>query len=272
MNYRNQEENYYPRAILISSGILLAFLIISYFLIIGNPIPQVGTGGIIVNYGSSPEGMGDEYMSVEDPSMDPNANEAVPDQVIPEANPEEVASQQLSDKTVATQDMEDAPEVVTKKQANTNTPVATPEKEESKPTVNPNALYKGKKNNNDGRGDGTGTTPGNQGSKQGDPLSPDYGEGGSGFGDVGLDVANRSFVVAPQIEDKGQITGKVAVQITVNRAGEVINARAGVRGTTINDAAIWEKCERAILNAKLNALENAPVSQQGIIVINFKVK
>ena len=272
MNYRNQEENYYPRAILISSGILLAFLIISYFIIIGNPIAQIGTGGIIVNYGTAPEGMGDEYMSVEEPSMDPEANAALPDQVVPDASPEDVASQQVSDKTIATQDMEDAPEVVTEEKASTNTPVATPKKEESKPTINPNALYTGKKNDATGRGDGTGNVAGNEGTKEGDPLSSDYGPGGSGFGDVGLEVANRTWAVRPQIEDNGQVTGRVAVQVTVNREGEIINARAGVRGTTIENGAIWEKCERAILNAKLNSLENAPVSQQGIVIINFKVK
>lgn len=272
MNYSNQEENYYPRAILISSGILLAFLIISYFIIIGSSIQQIGTGGIIVNYGTSPEGMGDQYMSVEEPSVDPNANQALPDRVVPNTSPDEVASQQSSDKAIVTQDVEDAPAVVTKEKATTNTPVATPEKEKSEPTVNPNALYKGKKSDGSGRGDGTGSTPGNQGSRQGDPLSADYGEGGSGFGDVGLSIANRSFVVPPQIEDKGQLTGKVAVEITVDRDGNIISARAGVRGTTINDQNLWEKCERAIQNAKLNRLEQAPASQRGVIVINFKVK
>jgi len=89
-------------------------------------------------------------------------------------------SQRVSDKAVATQDVEDAP-VVSKaekpvKAAATET---TTPKKESTPAVNTNALYKGNKNNGTGAGDGTGSIPGNQGSRLGDPLASNYGEGGS---------------------------------------------------------------------------------------------
>src|SRR3546814_11378102 len=92
-----------------------------------------GTGGIIVNYGTSPEGMGDNYMSVDEPSMDPNANNALPDRVVPNETPQPVASQQASDKAIVTQDMEDAPAVVTKTNKPSTTPTVTPEKPVRKP-------------------------------------------------------------------------------------------------------------------------------------------
>jgi hypothetical protein len=272
MNFHQQEENNYPKAVMISTGIMLVLLGISYFIILGNPLPQFGTGGIIVNYGTSPEGMGDDYMSIDEPSMDPNANATLPDRVVPNATPEPVASQQSSDKSIVTQDMEDAPAVVTKAEKPNTTPTATPEKKESKPTVNPNALYTGKKNNASGTGDGTGTTPGNQGSKDGDPLASNYGEGGSGFGDASLSLANRRFVVSPKIEDNGQQSGKIAVEVRVDRDGKIISARAGVRGTTISNNELYEKCERAALGAQLNRLDNAPPVQTGVIVFNFKLK
>src|SRR5690554_3589534 len=239
MNYPHQEKNYYPRSIMISSGIFLGFLLISYFILIGNSLSEIGTGGLIVNYGTSEEGMGDDYMSVEEPSMDPNANQTLPDRILPDNTPAVVASQQSSDKAIVTQDMDDAPAVVTKANTPNPTPVATPEKKESKPTVNPNALYTGKKNNASGTGDGTGTTPGNQGSAQGDPLASNYGEGGSGFGDASLSLANRRFVVTPKIEDDGQQSGKIAVEVRVDRDGRIISARAGVRGTTISNNALY---------------------------------
>jgi len=270
MNYPYQGKNYYPKSILISVGILLGFLLISYFIIIGNRLEEFGTGGIIVNYGTSEEGMGDNYMSVDEPSMDPDANQTRPDKVVPNTSPAEVASQQTSDKEIVTQDMEDAPEVVTKKKESNTTPVATPEKKESKPTINPNALYTGKKNNASGTGDGTGSTPGNQGSTEGNNLTPDYGEGGSGFGDSKLE--NRGFVTRPNIEDNGQLSGRVAVEITVNKDGAVISARAGVRGSTLTDAVLWEKCERAVMGARLNPLENGPPTQRGIVMFVFKVR
>ncbi|HLT41493.1 MAG TPA: hypothetical protein VKZ95_02225, partial [Sphingobacteriaceae bacterium] len=105
MNYPDQEKNYYPRSIMISSGIFLGFLLISYFILIGNPLQEFGTGGLVVNYGTSEEGMGEDFMSVEEPSMDPDANQTLPDRVIPDNTPAVVASQQASDKTIVTQDM-----------------------------------------------------------------------------------------------------------------------------------------------------------------------
>lgn len=273
MNYPHQEKNYYPRSIMISSGIFLGFLLISYFILIGNPMAEFGTGGLIVNYGTSEQGMGDDMMSIEEPSTDPNANQTLPDKVVPDQSPDVVASQQSSDKSIVTQDVEDAPAVVTKAEKPTVAPpVATPEKKESKPVVNPNALYTGKKNNASGSGDGTGTVPGNQGTADGDPLAPDYGEGGSGFGDASLSLENRRFVSPPRIEDKGQLAGRVAVEITVNRQGTIISARAGVRGSTLSDPSLWDKCEKAALGAQLNQLEKAPQTQRGVIMFVFKVK
>jgi len=272
MSLYQEEENNYPKAVLISTAIMLILFALSYFIILGNPMPQFGTGGIIVNYGTSPEGMGDNYMSVDEPSMDPNANNALPDRVVPNETPQPVASQQSSDKSIVTQDMEDAPAVVTKTEKPSTTPTVTPEKPVSKPTVNPNALYTGNKNNAAGTGDGTGTTPGNQGSPNGDPLAANYGEGGSGFGDASLSLENRRFVRSPQIEDNGQQSGRVAVEVRVDRDGNIISARAGVRGTTLSNQTLWDKCERAALSAQLNRLEKAPPSQTGVIIFNFKLR
>src|SRR3546814_20001965 len=107
--------------------------------------------------------------------------------------------QQASDKAIVTQDMEDAPAVVTKTNKPSTTPTVTPEKPVSKPSVNPNALYTGNKNNASGTGDGTGTTPGNHGSVNGDPLAANSGEGDSDFGDASLSLESRRCVRSPQI-------------------------------------------------------------------------
>ncbi|HEY1025822.1 MAG TPA: energy transducer TonB [Sphingobacteriaceae bacterium] len=268
MQYR--EENNYPKAIafsLTTVGILLA---ISYFIVIGMPKQEVGTGGIIVNYGTVEEGMGEDYMSVEEPSMDPNANNTPPDNV--SETPSETPSIQSSDKAVVTQNTEDAAAISTKEKKSSPTPATSAEDKPAQPAINQNALYKGKKNNATGKGDGTGSSPGNQGEQDGDPLSPNYGKGGSGFGDVNLSLANRRFVSIPAIEDKGQSSGKIAVEIRVDKTGTVVFARAGARGTTLSDLSLWQKCERAVLGARLNQLESAPDVQIGVVVFNFKVK
>ena len=188
MNYKAQipnEENNYPKAIAIASGIMGFLLLISFFIVIGSfqPPEEVGMGGMVVNYGTSAEGMGDDYTSIEEPSADPNANGKPPEKVTPEEKVTPTTSTESSDKEVQTQNTEDAIAVNTKPTKPTKAaPTPVTEDKPAKPVINQNALYKGKKNTGQGQGDGTGKTPGNQGDKDGDPLASNYGEGGSGNG------------------------------------------------------------------------------------------
>ncbi|MBK1439069.1 energy transducer TonB [Parapedobacter sp. ISTM3] len=270
--YHLQEDNNYPKALWISGGVMGGLLLLSFFIMIGSAFPEIGTGGIIVNYGTAEVGMGDDYMTVDEASMDPNANHVRPDRIDPQQETQPTPSQQVTERTVATQDMDDAPAVVANETKKANAEEATVEKKESKPAVNPNALYTGKRNNAAGRGDGTGAEGGNQGSAQGDPLAANYGEGGSGFGTEGLTIANRRWVVPPQIEDNGQQAGVVAVEVHVAPNGTITYARAGVKGTTLPDRSLWEKCERALRGARLNELERAPTVQKAIVPVRFRLK
>lgn len=275
MYYHQQqyrEENNLPKAFGISALIMGVLLLIGFFIVFGNAIPQYGMGGIIVNYGTSEEGMGDDYMSVEEPSVHENANNVRPDRVDPENTPTVTPSQQVADKVVATQDIEDAPAVAKPERPVTaNSPQTTVEKPEAKPTVNPNALFKGKRNDGKGAGDGTGSTPGNQGSELGDPLASNYGEGGSGFGNMMLSLSNRQWEIRPNVQDNGQAVGIVEIEFTVDKNGRILRARQGSR-TTIADYSLVQKCIRAVEGARLNALANAPDTQVGKVTFNFKVR
>ncbi|MFD1631571.1 energy transducer TonB [Pseudopedobacter beijingensis] len=273
---KTSPENNYPKAIAISIALLVGFLILSIFYIINKaePMEEVGTGGIIVNYGTSDIGMGDDYMSVDEVSADPNANQTAPDKITPnaEATPEKTVNQPTESKVV-TQDFQDAPAVNTKTEK-TNTAPATQntEAKETKPTVNQNALYKGKKSQGTGIGDGTGDEAGNQGKAQGDPFANNYDGTGSGNGGVALDIKSRRFVSTPVIKDDGQKSGKIVVEIRVDKHGNVIAAKAGARGTTLPDRDLWDKCETAALGSRFNTLDSAPETQIGYITFNFKVK
>src|SRR5690606_41832598 len=101
--------------------------------------PESGTGGIIVNYGTSDVGMGDDNMTVDEASMDPNANNVRPDKIDPQQEIQETPSQQVTEQSVATQDMEDAPAVVANEPKKAKAEQATAEKKDSKPAINPNA-------------------------------------------------------------------------------------------------------------------------------------
>jgi hypothetical protein len=58
----------------------------------------------------------------------------------------------------------------------------------------------------------------------------------------------------------------------VDKTGLVVYARAGVKGTTLSDRSLWQKCERAVIGSSLNQLESAPDVQIGVVIFNFKVK
>lgn len=267
-----QEENNYPKAVAISTGIMAAFLVLSYFIAIGTfePPVEAGMGGIVVNYGTSVEGMGTDYTSIEEPSADPNANNQAPDKVVPVPQESTQSAVESSAKDIVTQNTEEAVSVNTKKSTSTAAPTAAREEKPAAPVINQNALYKGKKSTGTGGGDGTGSTPGNQGSINGDPLSTNYGEGGSGFGETPIALRRFTNLVTPQ--DDGQKTGKIAVRLSINKDGIVINATPGVKGTTLNDRVLWQKCKEAVMGARLNQSENAPDVQVGVVIFNFKVR
>lgn len=275
MNYKaqniNNEENNYPKAIAISTGIMGFLLLISFFIVIGSfqPPEEVGMGGMVVNYGTSAEGMGDDYTSIEEPSADPNANGKAPDKVTPEEKVTPTTTSENSDKEVQTQNTEEAIAVNTKPtKATTTAPTPATEDKPSKPVINQNALYKGKKNTGQGQGDGTGNTPGNQGSINGDPLANNYGEGGSGFGNKPIPLRRFSNLVVPK--DDGQEEGRVAIRISFNKAGKITSAKQELKGSTTTNTILVNKCIEAVLNSTLNQSDVANDSQTGVVVFNFR--
>ncbi|WP_462266166.1 energy transducer TonB [Mucilaginibacter sp.] len=273
MNYRQQENNY-PKAFLATSVILGLVMALSYFLVFKAPVKeQEGTGGILVNYGTVDEGMGDDYMSTEEPSVAENANHSKPDKVTPTPPTEQPAQTERSEKNVVTQNTEDAPEVAaTSKKPSQTIATNTPTKPvQAKPAVNQNALYKGKTNNGTGEGDGTGNKPGNQGDPNGSTLTPDYGKGGGGGDGSSVSLPNRTNVYKPTLTVDRSVQGIVVVDIIVYKDGSVSYAQAG-RGTTVSSASIIQKCEDAAKKLRFSASENAPDQQRGKMVFRFKTQ
>ena len=219
MVYR--EDNNYPKAFGATALILAALFAICYFITFSLPAPPPeGTGGILVNYGTTDEGSGSDYMSVEQPSEAEKANGNKPDKVNT-AQPTPQVSADNSDKAVVTQNTEDAPTVVANDKKASPDLATQAKKSTSKPAINQNALYKGKTNNATGEGDGTGNTPGNQGKPTGTTLTNNYNGTGSGTGGNLTGMPQRSFVNKPAVTDAGRNTGKVVVDIRVDKQGNV---------------------------------------------------
>lgn len=250
---------------------LVLFLLCYFFYIkVQIPIEDIETGGIVINYGTSETGMGDDYTSMDEPAIGENiSDEPIVDPNRPNSP---TTSNSSTEADVLTQNLEDAPTVNDKNpnasnnSTNTNTTVNA---EPAKPSVDQRALFKGKRNNGTGGGDGTGTTPGNQGDVNGDPNSKSYTGGGSGGNGIALNLAGRKFMSLPRIQDDGQTSGKITVDISVDKTGTIVTAKAGGRGTTISNANLWEKCERAVLGCKLNAISSGPEIQAGSVIFTF---
>lgn len=268
----SQEENNYPKAIAISTGLMALFIALSFIWAIGSfqPPEDIGMGGMVVNYGTSVTGMGTDYTSIEEPSMDENANNKMPDKITPEQQVTPTVSSQMSDRDIATQNSEDAVSINTKDKKSNNAPTSAKETKPAEQAINQNALYKGKKNNGAGQGDGTGNTPGNQGSINGDPLAPNYGEGGSGNGNTPIPLRRFSNLVIPT--DDGQKTGRIAIRIYFNKAGQITRANQELKGSTLTDTELVKKCINAVLNSSLSKSDVGGDSQTGVVIFNFKVK
>lgn len=274
MNTIDRTEQTQRTKAIISTAVLhvLLFVLCYFFYIkVQIPIEEIETGGVVINYGTSETGMGTDYTSMEEPAIGENiTNEPIVDPNRPNSPSTENNS---TDRDVLTQNNEEAPAVLDKNpnSSNNNTSTSTINNTEpAKPSVDQRALFKGKKNNGTGAGDGTGTTPGNQGDVNGDPNSNSYtgGTGGNGEG-VKLNLSGRKFLTSPRIQDDGQTAGRVAVEITVDKSGTIVTAKAGARGTTISNVSLWNKCEKAVLGAKLNAITSGPEIQAGSVIFTF---
>src|ERR1700743_1440334 len=97
INYR--EENNYPKAFL-ATGIIMGFIVaLCYFIVFTQPQKQEdGTGGILVNYGTTDEGSGKDILSMEEPSKAEKASKVQPTKVTPDQPTQDKPSTETSDK------------------------------------------------------------------------------------------------------------------------------------------------------------------------------
>ena len=249
---------------------LLVLVFILYGLSV--PLPLPAEKGIVINFGNTDMGSGDDFTN---PNENVAEDEVQEEQVTTPPPPTPVTPTEEVVEEIITSADEEAPAIKPEKKKPQPKEEKKPEKKaEEKPVekpkeeprkVDPRAIYKGKTG-----GDGTTQETGNQGVKEGDVNSQQYeGEPGGGNNGVSLNLEGRSFVNSPKISDKTQVAGKIVVQITVDKKGNIITARAGARGTTISQAELWKKCEDALRGVKLNALSAAPDIQAGTVTFSF---
>lgn len=275
-NTRKSRQGKYQSA-LITTLFYAVLLLILYFLFsLTPPFPPLSDQGVFLNIGLVEEGMG---------NVQPmgTANELVaPAPVASSAAPQQKENDVLTQET-----NEDVPVIPKKEQQKKNTtPTTSTTKKTTKnppvvtpPKPKPKALYPGGTANNS-TSEGTGTKAGDQGKPNGNPFGDTYsgnpGMGGPGLGGSGgnaqLGMSGRKIIYYPTIIDNSQKTGKVVVNIKVDKSGNVIFAKATQKGSTTTDTYLFDLAEQAAMKTRVNADADAAEEQFGTITYTFRVK
>lgn len=235
-------------------------------------------GGIAVNFGTSNVGSG---------NVQPTKPVAsAPKNTAPQ--PEPTPPQPEVKDEVVTQDIEDAPVIEEKPKETPKPKVEQPKEEpiekpveEAKPDPKPDqsttsaldALINGPKKDGAAQGgEGDDNQAGDKGDPNGDPNASSYYGTGKGLdGDGNYQLGGRKALGKPKRVQDCNEAGTVVVSIEVDRAGKVIKAVPGVRGTTNNSRCLLEPAKAAALATKFNADGNAPSKQIGKIVYRFSL-
>ena len=251
-----------------------------------------GGGGIEVNFGDSDLGAGKDFKS----EILEVKSKSTPTPTV-NSQQEDIISQDNSSEDNAVIPKNENVKKTTKVDKQEVKPVV------EKPKVNTNAtdaLSNILKGNSKG-GDGDDKTSGNKGKSNGNLNSSGYyGTGGSGGGTgggngtgngsgsgsgngsgsgggsgsgSGYSLGNRKALSKPQPNyNCGNESGLVVVQITVDKNGNVIDARPGARGTTNSDSCLMAEAKKAALKTKWEPSPDGTEKQVGSIKYNFSIK
>lgn len=270
---------------LLIHGVILALLM---FLYISSPIPPWeeglaggGGGGSFVEFGT----LDIEQGPVTPPTAQPEVTqpEEQDNDVMTSDVEETVAIDQPEKKDNKKPEKKDIKKPDIKK---TTTAVAVKTQPQlpkvETPKVDPRSLYPGKKGtggspNGTQAGNGTGGRGNGNGGGDGDGTGPGTGTGtgggnGSGNGPgngIGFDLTGRNFRSLPRLEDRSQESGKIVIDIIVDKAGNVVRADGPARGSEITNGTLVRKCREAAMKAKFSASSAGVEEQKGTITFNF---
>ncbi len=247
-----------------------AVLLICFILFgLSTPLPLPEEHGVLVTRGYVDEGMGEQQPLAApppDPSPPPAAPEADPEAVVTQESQESVA---LPDEVADHVEERDRPEEVSDPLPEEAEPAEEVPEEEPLPEVDPRALFPGRDQRSTDRQDqGETEETGDAGRPDGATDADDFEGTGPGDG-IEYSLEGRRANYLPIPEYTTQATGRVVVQITVNRQGQVIRTNAGVRGTTTTNQTLHRLAEEAARRARFDLKSNAPEEQVGTITYNF---
>ena len=235
--------------------LLLIFLFTG--LVIPVPMPEEEGLPVELDRGNTDFGSGDEQpQSTSEPEVTEPISEPEPVEAAPAETVEEVATQdEVSDMTMPVVKPVEKP--VEKK----------PELDERlKKVISSNPFQT--KQDNDSKGQGSTDQPGDHGKADGSPTG-DALQGDKTGGGISYNLGGRGFKGAPPIQGNMQESGKIVVDIIVDRLGNVIRVTPGGRGSTINNNELVKKALEAARKAKFTPKADAPEEQKGTLTFEF---
>ncbi|MFI3323753.1 MAG: TonB family protein [Rikenellaceae bacterium] len=260
MEYYNSEDRAPVRWGLIAVAI--------YFVTLGVLMLTIGfsvessdptTAGIMVEFGESEDGVGEEELLATDVAATPPApQEPQREEPIEVDERQDIAVEQQ--------------EVISK------TTPQTPQKEQvveqpdtvvlEERVVNQNALFPGRKEQSTATSQGSTQGAGNQGAASGGESGAAVG-GGDG-NEPTFELKNRSVVgQLPKPDYGANVSGRVIIDITVDQTGRVKSATYRAQGSTTNNSQLVEAAQAAALKARFTPSDE--FIQGGTITYIFKM-
>lgn len=256
--------------------VLLLLFFLYYGLTYQVPMPETG---LTVNFGTSDMGMGELQPDVtgEQPKPQPEPVE----EVVPVTSNSDPAD---ASQDVATQDdvetieapKEKSPEEIEAEKAAKKAAEEKAQKEREeeafreKMAQTTNAFNN--KNTKAGGGEGPDDTPGDKGQTDGQKNGGAYTGKGHGENSPGnYSLGGRAALTKPKPDPDCLEVGIVVVEVKVNRDGIVTYASIA-KGTTNNEECLTKKALQAARKTKWQPKADAPLTQKGKIIYDFRVQ
>jgi len=114
---------------------------------------------------------------------------------------------------------------------------------------------------------------GDQGRPGGNPDSKNYTGGGHGNSGVSISkgLQGRRFTNVYNYQGDFDTNEKVAVDIRIDKNGNVLSASYQPRGSTTSSSSYKDKAIEIVKKSKLNASPNGDDEQTGTVIINFRI-
>lgn len=190
----------------------------------------------------------------------PQENEPIEQEIVEEAAaPEQMATQEAESHYQAPKPVETTPKDEPK-------PKEEPKLNDKVQNIFKSNPFQSNKNNTS-TGQGESNQSGDFGKPDGAPDGKSL-SGGLSDGVKG-NLDGRSFQGAPKVTSEVQQSGKVVINIIVDRDGNVLRATAGGRGTTITNAGLTQRCIDSARKAKFSPSKSGPEEQPGTLEYIF---